>query len=70
MEIKCPRCNRKAKFRECVCETKMKRGLGYKKVKRISHKRYNKLQHLWRNSKKRRVRKKSYSILCGVIEEV
>ena len=22
MEIKCPRCNRKAKFRECVCKTK------------------------------------------------
>lgn len=22
MEIKCPRCNRKAKLRECVCKTK------------------------------------------------
>ena len=48
----------------------MKKGLGYKKAKRISHKRYGKLQHLWRNSKKYRVRKKNYSILCEVMEEV
>lgn len=48
----------------------MKKGLGYKKAKRISHKRYNRLQHLWRNAKKYRVRKKNYSILCDVVEEM
>ena len=41
-----------------------------KKAKRISHKRYNRLQHLWRYSKKYRVRKKNYSILCDVLEEM
>lgn len=41
-----------------------------KKAKRISHKRYNRLQHLWRHSKKYRVRKKNYSILCDVLEEM
>ena len=48
----------------------MKKGIGYKKAKRISHKRYNRLQHLWKYSKKYRVRKKNYSILCGVVEEM
>lgn len=47
----------------------MKKGLGYKKAKRISHKRYNRLQHLWRYSKKYRVRKKNYTILCNVLEQ-
>ena len=50
-------------------KTLMKKGLGYKKAKRIPHKRYNRLQHLWRNAKKYRVRKKNYSILCNVLEE-
>ena len=48
----------------------MSKGFGYKKAKRISHKRYSRLQHLWKNAKKHRVRKKNYSILCEVLEEM
>ncbi len=50
-------------------EIKLSKGFEYKKAKRISHKRYNRLQHLWTNAKKYRVRKKNYSILCNVLEE-